>query len=241
MILFPAIDLMSGQVVRLKQGQADQSTVFSKDPSSMAQQWLETGTEFLHVIDLDAAMGNAPNVDAIRAMAKLPLKIQLGGGVRDEITAKFWLDQGIHRLIIGTMALEEPQRFLELCRAYPGQIGVSLDAVKGKLKTRGWLAESSLTVLDILPHLTEAAFVIYTDIERDGMQQGVNLASIAPIAKACPVPFIVAGGVTNLADVQALYPLSLESNFQGAITGRAIYEGTLNLQEANAWIKNQKN
>ena len=148
----------------------------------------------------------------------------------------------MQRLIIGTMALEQPEAFASLCKTFPGQIGVSLDAEGGRLKTKGWVADAGLSVDDVLPRLQKdgAAFIIYTDIERDGMQCGVNLTALRHLAETSTVPVIAAGGVATLADVQALYPLSTQANLQGAISGRALYEGTLDLVEANAWIAAQQ-
>ena len=173
---------------------------------------------------------------------ELDIPVQLGGGIRDEQTARAYLEAGVQRLIIGTMALEQPEAFASLCKTFPGQIGVSLDAEGGRLKTKGWVADAGLSVDDVLPRLQEdgAAFIIYTDIERDGMQCGVNLTALRHLAETSTVPVIAAGGVATLADVQALYPLSTQANLQGAISGRALYEGTLDLVEANAWIAAQQ-
>ena len=217
MIIFPAVDLQGGKAVRLKHGIADQSTVYNDDPVAAALHWQAQGAEWLHLIDL-------------------------GGGVRDEDAARMWFDAGVTRLIIGTMALEKPQEYARLCRLFPGKIGVSLDAVDGRLKTRGWVTDAGLTIDEVLPRLVDdgTAFIIYTDIARDGMQSGVNMPMLTHLAKTSPVPIIAAGGVATLDDIKALYPLSVEANLEGAISGRAIYEGTLDLPQAMAWIKAQK-
>ena len=243
MILFPAVDIKGGQAVRLRRGRADASTVFFDDPVAAALQWQGQGAKFLHLVDLDGAFdGVSPNRELVRRICEaLAIPVQLGGGIRSEEIAARWLDAGVTRLIIGTMALEEPERFAALCHAFPGRIGVSLDAEGGRLKTRGWGGDTSLVVDDVVPRLADdgAAFLVYTDIERDGMQTGVNLPALTHLARTSSVPVIAAGGVATLADVQALYPLSVHANLEGAISGRAIYEGTLDLREAMNWIAAQ--
>lgn len=244
MIILPAVDIQKGKAVRLKQGRAEESTVFADDPVEAALSWQERGARRLHVIDLDGAFdGTAASKDIVRQICtSLSIPVQLGGGVRDEAAAGAYLDAGVDRLIIGTLALEQPDVFARLCRSFPGCIGVSLDADGGHLKSRGWTTDSGLTVDDVLPRLLGdgAAFVIYTDIERDGMQSGVNVQALEHLAAACTVPVYAAGGVATLADVQKLYPLTLRSSLAGAVSGRALYEGTLTLKEAHAWIDAQK-
>ena len=243
MILFPAVDIQNGKAVRLKQGRAHESTVFAEDPTDAAKAWEALGAQWLHVVDLDGAFDGAAKSREIvrRICTELSIPVQLGGGIRDMETARAYLDAGVTRLIIGTLALEQPELFAEMCRTFPGRIGVSLDAEGGKLKTRGWVADTGLTVDGALPRLLEdgAAFIIYTDIERDGMQCGVNVAALEHISRLSTVPVIAAGGVATLADVQKLYPLTLTTSLAGAVSGRALYEGTLNLEEANAWIAAQ--
>lgn len=245
MIIFPAVDIQDGKAVRLKQGRAHEVTVFSSDPVSMALHWETEGARFLHVVDLNGAFGDgevSPNAGIVRSICEaLRIPVQVGGGIRTEIAARTLLDSGVARIIIGTMAMENPPLFAQLCHAYPGRVGVSLDADKGLLKTRGWVADTSLTVEDVLPRLAGdgAAFIVYTDIQRDGMKTGVNLAALEQLAYTSLVPIIAAGGVAAMADVRALFPLSLRANLQGAISGRAIYEGTLCLREAEAWIESQ--
>ncbi len=244
MIIFPAVDLQDGKAVRLKQGRAEESTVFNDDPVAAALHWQEQGAEWLHLIDLDGAFqGKSVNADIVaRISAALNIPIELGGGVRDEDAARMWFDAGVTRLIIGTMALEKPEEYARLCSLFPGRIGVSLDAVDGRLKTRGWVADAGLTVDEVLPRLIGdgTAFIIYTDIARDGMQSGVNLPMLSHLARTSSVPVVAAGGVATLDDIKALYPLSVTANLEGAISGRAIYEGTLNLPEAMQWIRDQK-
>ena len=243
MILFPAVDIQNGKAVRLKQGRAHESTVFAEDPTDAAKAWEARGAQWLHVVDLDGAFDGAAKSREIvrRICTELSIPVQLGGGIRDMETARAYLDAGVTRLIIGTLALEQPELFAEMCRTFPGRIGVSLDAEGGKLKTRGWVADTGLTVDGALPRLLEdgAAFIIYTDIERDGMQCGVNVAALEHISRLSTVPVIAAGGVATLADVQKLYPLTLTTSLVGAVSGRALYEGTLNIEEANAWVAAQ--
>ena len=243
MIIFPAVDIQDGTAVRLRQGRADDSTIFSPDPVAAARHWQEQGARWLHVVDLDGAFDGLPRSrDIVRAICSaLDIPVQLGGGIRSEQIAEAYLDAGVERLIIGTLALEHPEAFAALCRRFPGRIGVSLDAEGGRLKTKGWVADAGLSVDDVLPRLLGdgAAFIIYTDIERDGMQTGVNLPALTHLAEASTVPVIAAGGVATLADVQALYPLSRTARLEGAISGRALYEGTLDLKQANDWIDAQ--
>lgn len=239
MILFPAVDIKNGQCVRLRQGRADDVTVFSPDPTAMARHWADLDAAWLHLVDLDGAFDGLPvNFELIRRIcAEVAIPVQLGGGIRDLATARRYIEAGVRRLIIGTMALEEPEVFGKLCTAWPGRIGVSLDAVDGVLKTKGWVADSGLTVDLVLPRLMKqgAAFIIYTDISRDGMHSGVNFAAMEYLVRKTAIPVIAAGGVTRLEDIQTLFPLS-EHGLEGVITGRAIYEGTLDFQEALAWI-----
>ncbi len=244
MIIFPAVDIKGGQAVRLKQGRAHEETVFSSDPVSMARQWQDEGGRWLHVVDLDGAFSGEPvNHNLVRRICSgIDIPVQLGGGIRDIATARAYLDAGVSRLIIGTMALSEPDLFARLCETFPGRIGVSLDAEGGRLRTKGWVEDTGLSVYDVLPRLVDqgAAFIIYTDIDRDGMQTGVNVSALKALAEASPVPVIAAGGVATLDDVKALYPLSRTASLEGAISGRAIYTGTLNLREAMNWIAEQE-
>lgn len=242
MILFPAVDIKDGKCVRLKQGRADAVTVFSDDPTAMAVNWVDQGADWLHVVDLDGAFSGFPKnftlIKALCTMAKVP--VQLGGGIRDLATAKAYLDAGVSRLIIGTLAIENQDLFQTMCQAFPGRIGVSLDAQNGRLKTKGWVADAGLTVAQIVPQLVEqgAAFVIYTDIARDGMQTGVNRKALIDLLNMTNLPVIAAGGISTLDDVQGLYPLG-DQGLSGIITGRAIYAGTLNFKTAQAWLKSQ--
>lgn len=240
MILFPAVDIKDGRCVRLSQGRADAVTVFGDDPAEMALTWVRQGAEWLHVVDLDGAFSGLPrNFDLVKricAEAKIP--VQLGGGIRDMATAKAYVEAGVARLIIGTVALEQPELFAQLCAELPGKVGVSLDAVDGKLKSRGWVADAGLNVMDVLPRIEAAgaSFIVYTDIARDGMQSGVNLPALAALCAATSLPVIAAGGVTNMDDLRNLAPLCAQG-LQGAISGRAIYAGSLDFAEGLAFTK----
>jgi phosphoribosylformimino-5-aminoimidazole carboxamide ribotide isomerase len=242
-IVFPAVDIKGGRCVRLKKGRADQETVFEQDPVKAALHWQDQGALWLHLVDLDGAFEGKPvNLALIaRLCAALRIPVQMGGGIRDIDTAQAYLDAGVSRLIIGTLALESPDLYAALCAAHPGRIGVSLDTEGGRLKSKGWVADSGLTIDDVLPRLVDqgTAFIIHTDIDRDGMQSGVNRQALTELCRKSPVPVIAAGGVATLDDIKALYPLSREGRLEGAITGRAIYEGTLDLREAMRWIAAQ--
>jgi len=243
-IIFPAVDIKDGKAVRLRRGRANDVTVFSEDPVGMASQWQDMGARYLHIVDLDGAFaGSEVNLPLITRMRNaLAIPIQVGGGIRSREAAQKYVNAGANRCIIGTMALEDPEGYAALCSALPGRIGVSLDAEGGKLKIKGWVADSGLTVEDVLPRLTTTgtAFIVYTDIDRDGMQTGVNVPVLAALAKKSAIPVIAAGGVATLEDIKALYPLSRSANLEGAISGRALYDGTLDLKQAMDWIAEQE-
>lgn len=228
--------------MRLAQGKEDQVTVFSDDPAAMALQWADMGCEFLHVVDLDGAFSGRPkNFDLVREIcSRIDIPVQLGGGIRDLDIAKSYVEAGVDRLIIGTLALEDPEGYAAMCAALPGKVGVSLDAVDGKLKTKGWVEDAGLHIFDVLARLEEAgtAFMVYTDISRDGMQTGVNLSALEALCERTSMPVIAAGGVHTLDDIKNLYPLS-KKGLQGAISGRAIYAGTLDVTETLVWLKQQ--
>ena len=242
MLVLPAVDIKDGACVRLRQGKASETTVFAEDPVEAALAWERQGARYLHVIDLDGAFEGEPaNKGLIRDIcSRLQIPVELGGGIRSMETARAYLDAGVTRLLIGTMAIEQPDILARMCQAFPGRIGVSLDAEKGILKTRGWTEDSGVRAVDAVKKLIElgTAFIVYTDIERDGMQQGVNLQEMTTICKASSVPVLAAGGVTTLEDIKHLYPLT-KLGLEGAISGRALYEKTLDLAEANAWIDAQ--
>lgn len=243
MIVFPAVDIKDGRCVRLRQGEADQVTVFGEDPVAMARHWEAMGARWLHVVDLDGAFSGQPrNRELIaRLCAAVGIPVQLGGGIRTRAVAQAYLDAGVARLIVGTIALEEPEVLADLCAAFPGRVGVSLDARDGRLKTKGWVADSGRTVDEVLPGLEAAgaAFLVYTDIARDGTGAGIDPAPYQRLVGLTRLPVIAAGGVTTLADIQRLYPLCAQG-LAGAVTGKAIYTGTLDLAEALAWVAAQE-
>lgn len=244
MIIFPAVDIQKNKAVRLTQGKADQSTVFLENPIDAAKMWEDKGAKYLHIVDLDGAFdGNAISYNTIEKIcSSIKIPVQLGGGIRNEDTVKAYLDAGVTRLIIGTMALEDPKLFQKLCEKYTGKIGISLDADNGKLKSRGWIKDTSLEINDILPRIQEdgASFIIFTDISRDGMQTGINIKTLKEIAQNSKIPVIAAGGVATLQDIKDIYPLTKSTSLIGAISGKALYTGTLDLIEANNWISSQK-
>ncbi len=243
MLLIPAIDLKDGQCVRLRQGDMDDSTVFSDDPVAMAGKWVDAGARRLHIVDLDGAFAGKPkNADVIHeiAMAYPDLKIQLGGGIRDEDTIAGYLDAGVNYLIVGTKAVQEPHFISEVCAEFPTHIIVGLDAKDGKVATDGWSKLSRHDVIDMAKRFEDDGVeaIVYTDISRDGMMKGVNVEATVKMAQAVNIPVIASGGITNMDDVVALSKVA-DEGIMGAITGRAIYEGTINLAEAQAWLDEQ--
>ena len=247
MILYPAVDLKDGKCVRLAQGKKDQVTVFGDNPAAMAKHWLSQGAKALHVVDLDGAFEGMPkNFELVKSIcaecAKGGVPVQLGGGIRDAATAQSYLDAGVDRIIIGTLALENPSAFAAMVNQLPGRVGVSLDAVDGKLKTRGWVEDAGLMVEDVLSRLAEqgASFLIYTDIARDGMQVGPNLDALKRLLGQTGLPVLAAGGVSTLADVQALAELK-DDGLAGIITGKAIYAQTLDFAEGQTWLDQNSN
>jgi len=245
MLLIPAIDLKDGKCVRLRQGNMDDETVFSDDPVAMAGQWIEAGTERLHIIDLNGAFAGRPKNAAVIheiAQAYPDVEIQIGGGIRDEDTIAAYLDAGVDYVIIGTRAVNEPHFINEACLEFPRRIIVGLDAKDGKVAIDGWSKLSKHDVVDMAQHFEDDGVVaiIYTDISRDGMMQGVNVDATVRLAQAIRIPVIAAGGITSMDDIRALNAVS-DEGIIGAITGRAIYEGGIDLAECQAWLKaNQK-
>ncbi len=240
MLIIPAIDLKDGHCVRLKQGVMENATVFSEHPAEMAQHWLEQGARRLHLVDLNGAFAGKPkNGSAVRGIIKAmqgsEVPIQLGGGIRDLETIERYLDIGVTYVIIGTAAVKVPGFLHEACDAFPGHIMVGLDAKGGKVAVDGWSKLTGHDAADLALRFqgygVEA--VIYTDIGRDGMLNGVNIPASVDLARPLHVPVIASGGITNLDDVRALCAVQGEG-ITGAITGRAIYEGTLNFAEAQA-------
>ena len=239
MLLIPAIDLKDGRCVRLRQGDLQDATVFSEDPGAMASHWVEQGARRLHLVDLNGAVAGRPkNEGAIReiiAAVGERIPIQLGGGVRDLDTIERYLDGGLEWIIIGTAAVKNPGFLHDACGAFPGQIIVGLDARDGKVATDGWSKLTGHDVIDLARKFEDIGVeaIIYTDIGRDGMMQGVNVEATVRLAQSVRIPVIASGGVTNLADVEALCAVESEG-VSGAILGRALYEGALSLAEAQA-------
>ena len=243
MLLIPAIDLKDGQCVRLRQGRMDDSTVFSSDPVAMAAHWKDQGARRLHIVDLDGAFAGVPrNGDLIREMVAVmgDVPVQVGGGVRTEAIIEAYLGAGVQGLILGTKAVNEPDFLQAMARAYAGKILLGLDARDGVVATEGWDKETGIQALDFVRDITELplAGIVYTDIDRDGMMQGLNVASTLALAKAAQLPVVASGGVTELADLQALKDAFVEDTalLVGAITGRAIYEGTLDVAAGQALL-----
>jgi phosphoribosylformimino-5-aminoimidazole carboxamide ribotide isomerase len=236
MLIIPAIDLKDGQCVRLRQGLMDDSTVFSDDPVAMASRWVEAGCRRLHLVDLNGAFAGEPvNGEVVTAIAaKYPdLPIQIGGGIRNLETIEAYVKAGVSFVIIGTKAVKEPDFVGEACAAFPGRVIVGLDAKDGLVATDGWAEVSNVKATE-LARIFEAdgvSAIVYTDIARDGMMQGVNVDATVAMARASGIPVIASGGITNLDDIRNLLAVA-ENGICGAITGRAIYEGTLDVAEA---------
>ena len=238
MLLIPAIDLKDGKCVRLRQGRMEDETIFSDDPVAIAAQWVEAGARRLHLVDLNGAFEGKPvNGDVVRAIADAfpELPIQIGGGIRDEKTVQGYLDAGVKYVIIGTKAVNAPHFVNDLCMEFPGHVIVGLDAKDGKVAIDGWSKLSKHDVIDMAKHFEEDGVeaIIYTDIGRDGMMTGVNVESTVKLAQAISIPVIASGGITNMDDVKALCGVA-DEGISGAITGRAIYEGTLDFAEGQA-------
>jgi phosphoribosylformimino-5-aminoimidazole carboxamide ribotide isomerase len=241
MLIIPAIDLKDGQCVRLKQGRMDDTTIFSSDPVAVAKQWVDAGCQRLHLVDLNGAFAGEPvNGEVVRAIAAAypNLPIQIGGGIRDLETIEHYIKAGVSYVIIGTKAVKEPAFVAEACRAFPGSVIVGLDAKDGLVATDGWAEVSTLKAVDLAKQFEAdgVSSIVYTDIARDGMMQGVNVEATLEMARASSIPVIASGGITNMEDIKALYAVS-KQGIMGAITGRAIYEGTLDVAEAQAYCQ----
>ena len=239
MILYPAIDLKDGNCVRLYKGEMDQATVFNDNPAAQALAFQDAGCEWLHLVDLNGAFAgepvNAAAVEAILQETNVPA--QLGGGIRDMSTIETWLSKGLARVILGTVAVENPDLVRDAARAFPGQVAVGIDARDGRVATKGWATETDVMVTDLARSFEDAgvAAIIYTDINRDGAMQGPNIDATAALARAVTIPVIASGGVSSLADLQALKDCNAPLN--GAISGRALYDGAIDLAEALALLK----
>jgi phosphoribosylformimino-5-aminoimidazole carboxamide ribotide isomerase len=234
-ILFPAIDLKDGRCVRLKRGDMASATVFNDDPARQARLFSDAGFRWLHCVDLDGAFeGRSVNVESVRAIrASIDLPIQLGGGIRDRAAIETWLDAGITRVILGTAALRNPTLVREAARTYPEQVAVGIDAKEGRVAIEGWAETSELDALSLAQRFEDAgvAAIIFTDIARDGMLQGVNVEATAALARKVRIPVIASGGIAGIEDIEAL---GAEPNIAGAIIGRALYDGRIFAEEALA-------
>jgi phosphoribosylformimino-5-aminoimidazole carboxamide ribotide isomerase len=236
MLLIPAIDLKDGKCVRLKQGRMDDDTVYSDDPLAVASRWVEAGARRLHIVDLNGAVAGRPiNSAAIHAIAeRFPeVPIQVGGGIRDEDSIQEYLDAGARYVILGTKAVTAPHFVSDVCAEFPGHIIVGLDVREGKVAIEGWSKLSRHDALDLAQHFEQdgVAAIVFTDISRDGMMDGLNIEATVAFAQELSIPVIASGGITNLDDIRALCAVESEG-VSAAITGRAIYEGTIDLAEA---------
>jgi phosphoribosylformimino-5-aminoimidazole carboxamide ribotide isomerase len=240
MILFPAIDLKEGLAVRLEQGDMARATVFHKDPAAQARAFEMQGFAYLHIVDLDGAFAGKPvNADAVdRILETVGIPVQLGGGVRDMVTVEAWLGKGVDRVIIGTAAVRNPELVKEAAKRFPGRVAVGLDARDGKVAVQGWAETSELSVLEIARRFEDAgvAAIIYTDIARDGLLQGLNLDATIALAEAITIPVVASGGLGSIDDIKALLE-PRAARLEGAIAGRALYDGRLDAAEALKLIR----
>ena len=230
MILYPAIDLKDGVCVRLKRGIMDDATIYNDDPAAQATQFKTLGFSWLHIVDLNGAFAGQPvNADAVSAiLGATDLPVQLGGGIRDLQTIQRWIDRGVARVILGTVALRDPDLVRTAAREFPGRIAVGIDAKGGRVAVEGWAEVSEMTVIELAKSFEDdgVAAIIHTDIDRDGVLEGVNVAATLEVARAVSIPVIASGGVATVADVTALKACE-DQGIAGAIIGRALYEGTL--------------
>ena len=239
MLIIPAIDLKDGKCVRLRQGRMEDETIFSDDPVAVAGQWVDAGARRLHIVDLNGAFEGKPmNADVVHAIAENypDLPIQIGGGIRDADTVQTYLDAGVQYVIIGTKAVSTPHFVNDICMEFPGHIIVGLDAKDGKVAIDGWSKLSKHDVIDLAQHFENDGVeaIVYTDIGRDGMMTGVNVEATLKLAQAVRIPVIASGGITNMDDIKKLCAVA-DEGIMGAITGRAIYEGTLDFAEAQQY------
>lgn len=238
MILYPAIDLKDGNCVRLLRGEMEAATVFGTDPAAQARAFQDAGAEWLHLVDLNGAFAGHPvNAGAVEAiLAAITVPAQLGGGIRDMATIETWLERGLARVILGTVAVENPDLVHQAAGAFPGRIAVGIDARKGRVATRGWATETDIDATDLARRFQDAgvAAIIYTDIDRDGAMGGPNIAATEALARAVSIPVIASGGVSSMADLTALAATGV---IAGAISGRALYDGALDLADALAALR----
>jgi phosphoribosylformimino-5-aminoimidazole carboxamide ribotide isomerase len=240
MILFPAIDLKDGQCVRLKLGEMTEATVFNDDPGAQARAFEAQGFSWIHIVDLNGAFAGRPvNTSAVESiLAAVSVPVQLGGGIRDHATIDHWLGRGIRRVILGTVAVRDPALVKEACRRHPGRIVVGIDARDGKVAVEGWAETSEMTSIELARRFEDAgvAAIVFTDIGRDGMLKGLNLEATVALARATSIPVVASGGLASMADVEALLRPE-HAILEGAITGRALYDGRLDATAALARIK----
>lgn len=239
MILYPAIDLKDGQCVRLLRGEMEEATVFNDDPAAQARAFQDAGCEWIHLVDLNGAFAGEPvNGAAVEAiLSAIDVPAQLGGGIRDMATIEGWIEKGLSRVILGTVAVENPDLVREAARAFPGKVAVGIDARDGRVATKGWAEETDVMVTDLAKSFEDAGVcaIIYTDINRDGAMQGPNVEATADLARAVSIPVIASGGVSSLDDLRALK--SCGAPLDGAISGRALYDGAIDLKEALGVLK----
>ena len=237
MILYPAIDLKDGQCVRLRLGDMEQSTIFNDDPAAQARDFAEAGCEWLHLVDLNGAFAGKPvNAEAVEEiLAAVDVPVQLGGGIREMAMIDAWLERGVRRVILGTAAVKDPMLVKEACRNWPGRVAVGIDAKGGKVAVEGWAEFSELTAAELAARFSDAgvAAIIHTDVDRDGVLAGPNVAATSALADATHIPVIASGGVSSLEDLAALRAVG---NIAGAISGRALYDGRIVLGEALTWL-----
>jgi len=235
MIIIPAVDIKNGKCVRLSQGRADAETVFSDDPASMALRWAMDGASIIHVVDLDGAFEKSPqNLSSIqRLIERVEVPVQLGGGIRNMQTISMWLDLGVSKVIIGTEAVNNPELVKEACKTFPGRIIVGIDARDGMVAVDGWTKTTTVQAVDLAKTYEDCGVsaINFTDIHRDGMQTGPNLEATRNLAKAISIPVVASGGVSSIEDIKNLMPLEADGVI-GVITGKALYSGSLKLNEA---------
>ena len=241
MILYPAIDLKGGKCVRLLRGAMDAATVFNDDPAAQARSFVAAGCAWLHVVDLDGAFAGKPmNEAAVRAILATAggVPVQLGGGIRSLVTIEAWLERGVRRVVLGTAALTDPELVKRACAAHPGRVAIGIDARQGRVAVEGWAKTAEITAEELALKFEDAgaAAIIYTDIDRDGAKQGVNVEATASLARRLGTPVIASGGVASLADLERLKPHEADG-VQGVIVGRALYDGAIELGAALAALK----
>ena len=236
MLLIPAIDIKNGKCVRLRQGRMDDETIYSNDPLGVAEHWINAGARRLHIVDLDGAISGKPgNADIIHSIAERhpDIRLQVGGGIRNEDTIQTYLDVGVNYVIIGTRAITTPHFVADVCLEFPGHIIVGLDARNGKLATEGWSKLSHHDAADMARRFEDDGVnsIIFTDIDRDGTMSSINIEAIVALCRDITIPVIAAGGIGNIEDIKALCAAA-DEGIEGAITGKAIYEGSLDYAEA---------